>query len=98
LINQSKQIRKLLEQPEWTAEEKKWLLNFLENSDDADLKEIMREFFSENIKVGNSIDPVITEKLLNSIHQKIGFNQKQKKCVHRWVLRTAAVCLLDSWL
>ena len=96
MINQSQQIRKLLEQPEWTVEEKKWLLNFLENSDDADLKEIMQEFFLENIKGDSSIDPVISEKLLNSIHQKIAFNQKQKrtKLVRMWALRIAAACFI----
>ena len=96
MISQSKQISKLLEQSEWTVEEKKWLLNLLENSDDADLKEIMQEFFSENVKAGNSIDPIITEKLLNSIHQKIGFNQKQKKArlARMWTLRFAAACFV----
>lgn len=96
MINQSEKIRKLLEQPEWTAEEKKWLLNFLENSDDGDLREILQEFFWENIKAGNSIDPVISEKLLNSLHQKIGFNQKQKKTklVRMWALRIAAACFI----
>ena len=96
MINQSKQIGKLLEQSEWTTEEKQWLLNFLENSDDSDLKEIMQEFFSENIKNSNSIDLVISGKLLNSIHQKINFNQKQKKTklVRMWTLRIAAACFV----
>ena len=96
MINQSKQLRKLLEQPEWTVEEKKWLLNFLENSDDADLKEIMQEFFSENIGTSSSIDPAISEKLLNSIHQKINFSQKQKKAklIRMWTLRIAAACFV----
>jgi len=94
LTNQSKQIRRLLEQPEWTAEEKKWLLNYLENSDDADLKEIMQEFFSENIKDGNLIDPVISQKFLDGIHQKIHLNQKRKKArlIRMWALRAAAAC------
>lgn len=96
MINQSKQIRKLLEQPEWTAEEKKWLLNFLENPDDSDLKEIMQEFFLGNIEAGNSIDPAIPENLLNIIHRKIQLNRKRKKArlVRMWVLRTAAACFV----
>lgn len=96
MISQSKQIEKLLEQSVWTAEEKKWLLNFLENSDDFDLKEIMQRFFSDNTVNSNSIDPVISKKLLNSIHQKIGFNQKQKKAklVRMWTLRIAAACFV----
>lgn len=96
MTNQSKQIKKLLEQSEWTAEEKQWLLNLLENPDDASLKEVMQEFFSENIKSGNPIDPVISEKLLNSIHHKINFSQKQKKTklIRMWTLRIAAACFV----
>lgn len=96
MTNESKQIEKILEQSEWTAEERQWLLHFLENSDGSDLKEIMQRFFLNDLQNTNPIDPVISERLLNSIHQKIDFNQKQKKAklVRMWTLRIVAACFV----
>ena len=96
MTNSLKTIEKLLEQSVWTAEEEKLLLDYLQNSDDAELKEIMQLFFSDYLKSNNSIDPAISEKLLNRIHRKINSHQKEKKLklVHMWTLRIAAACFV----
>jgi ferric-dicitrate binding protein FerR (iron transport regulator) len=96
LINQSKNIELLLKKSEWTTEERQWLLFFLENSNGQDLKEIMEELFYENVRNSNSIDPIISERLLSNIHQKIIINRKQEKAkrVRMWTLRIAAACVV----
>ena len=96
MINQSEQIEKLLKKPEWTTEERQWLLHFLENSDVPDLKEIMQGLFSEDLLNSKSIDPVISERLLNNIHQKISIKQKQEKTkrVRMWTWRMAAASVV----
>ena len=96
MINQEKQIEELLKKSEWTTEERQWLLHFLENSDESDLKEIMQGLFSDDLQNSNSIDPIISERLLSSIHQKINISQKQEKAkrVRMWTLRMAAACVV----
>ena len=39
------QLKRLLEKPEWTDEEKSWLLNYLENSDGTELEHLMEGHF-----------------------------------------------------
>lgn len=96
MINQSKRIEQILEKSDWTIEEKQRLLDFLENSDGQDLKEIMQGLFYEDIQNSNSVDPAISERLLKNIHQKISVHQKQEKAkqVRMWTLKIAAACVV----
>ena len=56
----------------------------------------MQRHYSDDLPNATSIDPVISERLLNNIHQKIIINQKQKKAkrVRMWTLRIAAACVV----
>lgn len=96
MINQARQIEELLEQYEWTTEERQWLLNYLENSKASELEELMQKHFSDDLLNAKSINPIISERLLSNIHQKIIIHQKQKKAkrVRMWTLRMSAACVV----
>jgi len=96
LSNQPTQLQILLEKSEWTIEEKQWLLNYLENSDDVDLKEHMQQLFESDLANAKRIDRLLSEKLLDNIHQKTGISNKQVKAkqVRMWTLRVAAACFI----
>jgi transmembrane sensor len=97
LINQPKELERLFAKPEWTAEEAQWLLNFLEDTDATELKELMQRLFLEDLENSKVIDPVLSEKLLGKIQQKIIADQKQVKVklMRLWTLRLAAACFVS---
>jgi ferric-dicitrate binding protein FerR (iron transport regulator) len=70
LEDRQNQLKKLLEKPEWTADEMQWLLNYLENSGGTELTQLMKKKFSEDIKNRN-ISSEVSDKLLKAIHEKI---------------------------
>lgn len=72
-------LRKLLSGSEWTAKEMQWLLAYLENSDDAELKQLMQKHFLENIENSEGINSDASRKLLKAIHDKIRSESKSKK-------------------
>ncbi|HEY5968542.1 MAG TPA: FecR domain-containing protein [Chitinophagaceae bacterium] len=69
----------MLSGSEWTAKEMQWLLAYLENSDDAELKQLMQKHFLENIENSEGINSDASRKLLKAIHDKIGSESKSKK-------------------
>ena len=96
MSNQQTQLQILLEKPEWTTEEKQWLLSYLENSDGVELKERMQRLFESDIENAKRIDLVLSEKLLSNIHQKTGIQDKPAKAKHvrLWAQRMAAACVI----
>ncbi len=96
MINQPGRIKILLEKAEWTAEEEQWLLNYLENSDASELKELMQKLFSDDLENTKKIAPSISERLLIGIHQRTGISQKNEKAkqVRLWTWRMAAACVV----
>lgn len=92
----SKKIEKLLRQSVWTDDERKWLLNILECNECNELKEIMHKSFLEDLQKGEMLDPKVSEKLLNSLHQKISSSPKQRKAIvlRVQILRLAAACFV----
>lgn len=97
MINQPNELERLFAKPEWTAEEAQWLLNFLEDTDATELKEFMQRLFLEDLENSKVIDPVLSEKLLGKIQQKIIADQKQEraKLMRLWTLRLAAACFVS---
>jgi len=71
LDEQINQLQKLLEKPEWSAEDKQWLLDYLEHSGGSELKQLMQNQFSEDLENNNKISREISDKLLKAIHEKL---------------------------
>jgi transmembrane sensor len=91
LEDQTDQLKRLLEKRELTTEEQQWLLDYLENSDGTELRQIMQRIFTDDLENTNDIGPAISEKLLRSIHEKLDIPAKPKKprVVRLWTLRIA---------
>jgi ferric-dicitrate binding protein FerR (iron transport regulator) len=92
LKDQTNQLQRLLEKSEWTTTEMEWLLNYLENSDDRQLKQIMQGRFVNDIKNSHSISKQSSEKLLKVIHGKIDM-EKVKSASPVVSLRKIAVAV-----
>ncbi len=95
-MNQRTQIEILLEKHNWSVEERQWLLASLENLDASELKNFMLKLYVEDLESSKAIDPKISERLINSIHQEIGFSQKKAKVklIRIWTLRMAVACII----
>ena len=72
-------LGKLLCESEWTSKEMKWLLNYLENSDGAELIQLMQKHFSDDLENSKGISPEASIKLFNAIHDKIRSESKPVK-------------------
>ncbi len=93
---QPNKIIQLLQKSEWTIEECQWILNYLENSGETELKNLMQQHFSADLENAKKIDPVISERLLANIRQRIDIPQKNKRSalIKMWTVRIAAACVI----
>ena len=76
---QKNKLRKLLSGSEWTSKEMQWLLNYLENSDGTELKQLMEKNFSDEFGGSKEISAEASSKLLKAIHDKIMSESKVAK-------------------
>ena len=56
-----------------------WLLSYLENSEDTELKQLMQKHFLNDLENSKGINPEASHKLLKAIHDKIELESKDKK-------------------
>jgi ferric-dicitrate binding protein FerR (iron transport regulator) len=56
-----------------------WLLSYLENSEDTELKQLMQKHFLDDLEKSKGISPEASRKLFKAIHDKIGSESKSKK-------------------
>lgn len=68
--DQASQLNKLLEKSELTTAEMQWLLDYLEDPGDLELKQVLQQKFS-TAQSSATIPKKISDKLLAIIHQKI---------------------------
>ena len=104
-MNESYSIKQLLDKSEWTPAECRWLLNYLENSGETELKNLMQQYFSEDLKNNTPIAPAISNRILAVIQQHIEVPVKyeKSKIARMWTLRIAAASLIGviafpAWL
>lgn len=71
MIDQKSQFKDLLEKSELTATEMQWLLNYLENPDDPELRQILHQQFSNDPGTSSVIPKQVSDKLLKILHGKI---------------------------
>jgi len=79
LDQQQNKLRKLLSGSEWTSKEMQWLLSYLENSEDTELKQLMQKHFLGDLEKSRGISPEASRKLFKAIHDKIESESKSKK-------------------
>ena len=56
-----------------------WLLTYLENSEDTELKQLMQKHFLDDLENSKGISPEASRKLFKAIHDKIESGSKSKK-------------------
>jgi len=61
---------------EWTPKEMQWMLSYLENSQDTELKQLMQKHFSDDLEDSKGISPESSAKLFMAIHNKIKAGSK----------------------
>ena len=90
---QKTKLRKLLSESEWTTKEMQWLLNYLENSDDTELLQLMQKHFSDALENRREISPEASRKLLEAIHSKI---RSESKPLRRRVISLRRIAVAAS--
>jgi hypothetical protein len=95
-MNESYSIKQILDKSEWTNAERRRLSNYLENSDETELKTLMQQYFSDDLENGKAIDPVVSERLQGAIQQHILIPRKHQKSkiVRMLTTRIAAASLI----
>ncbi len=69
-------LQQLLDKQEWSREDKEWLLSYLADSGTAALKELVENDYRINLIPDQTLDPVISQQLLNNLHDKINLHDK----------------------
>jgi len=89
--NTIEQLKVLLDKEELLPDEKAWFLNYIENTGQQELKDILKMEFDNNINNPKPINSFLSRKILDQVHQKIGVPGQEKPTVTRlWLKRMAA--------
>ncbi|MFL9484169.1 FecR family protein [Chitinophagaceae bacterium LWZ2-11] len=68
--NKADKLNRLLSKDVWTNEDKRWLSNYLDSSNDNELRRLMEEKFNEDLS--EDVLHIDSARLLKAIHEKIG--------------------------
>jgi transmembrane sensor len=64
-------LQQLLDKQEWSKEDKEWLLSYLADTDTEELKDLVEKDYRINLFPDQTLDPVISQQLLNNLHDKM---------------------------
>jgi len=70
-VEPEQQIKILLEKDNWTDEERRWLLAYLDNTPAGELKSYLLQRFREEEQLSVAQHDVLAERLLQNIHRQI---------------------------
>jgi ferric-dicitrate binding protein FerR (iron transport regulator) len=89
----NKWMKELLEKDQWTDEEKRILLNYLETSDTTELESLMEQQYYADSQ--ESLDPSLSDDMLQVIHKKI-IGEEQTAKIKRlpWLKKLAVAASL----
>lgn len=94
-MNTQEYLKYLLNTAEWTSEEKKWMLRYLDANDLSELEAVAAEEFNTDIQAVKSIlDRRLSENMLDKIHQQIQAPPVSRTRVVRWYRSKIAVAAL----
>jgi transmembrane sensor len=86
-------LKRLLENPVWSEEDRNWLLQYLEETDHPELRRLMEEKFKSDGLSG--LEYPDTEKMLSAIHEKIDAAEPEKRIVAlNWKRLLMAACFM----
>lgn len=84
-----KKLQQLVDASEWSEEDRKWLLQYLDSSDGSELKTLLLQKLHENQE---QVDPILSEQMLHAIHREI--DPVKKSSVIRLYIRWIAAAVL----
>ncbi|TXH20710.1 MAG: FecR family protein [Chitinophagaceae bacterium] len=98
------QIKNIINKQEWTLDDKRQLLALLEQVNAEELQKLLNESTS-GIRLLEEHDALISERMLQAIHEKIGVKDTVKKSfqITKWIRVAAAAAVLilmvsGAWL
>jgi len=65
-------LQRLLDQKEWSREDKEWLQSYLADTGAEELKELVENDYRINLFPAQTLDPAISQQVLNNLHDKMG--------------------------
>jgi ferric-dicitrate binding protein FerR (iron transport regulator) len=94
----NKRLGQLLAKEEWTEEDKKWLLVYLDNTKGDKLKSLMLEEFHKRDMSQHMLNVEASAVILDNIHKRIGVTKKSGKIPfytlwNKWIAAAAIACL-----
>lgn len=100
--NDQQRLEELLQQAEWSAGDKAWLLSYLKRSSGDELEQLQRRLFDQSLEDRSEINREVAERMLQRITTSTGMQQlEEDKKVHqlpvlrtRWYWVAAAMALL----
>lgn len=101
LKNTKEYLKYLLDQEEWTSEEKEWMLQYLEKDDLAGLEAVASEAFRDDVESPKpTSDRRHPAQVLEQIHQRIGVAEPAKRGRVRifWRISAAAAVVLGLFV
>ncbi|MCR8559393.1 FecR domain-containing protein [Mucilaginibacter sp. BJC16-A38] len=90
-----KYLLQLLDKKELSFSEKSWLLNYIENTDQRVLMEVLENQFTNNLNDSQELNSEKSIKILSEIHQKICIPEAPSNVFQLWIKRVAvAACFI----
>ena len=96
--NLNDKISQLLNKAEWSDRDKLWMLEYLETSDNEQLRKLLEQQFEVETKRPVELDSDITERMLQNIHERIGEvkPRQQASLIKMWALRIGVASVVAS--
>lgn len=87
-------LTQIMEAADWSAEDRKWLLEYLEKNDTSELRQLMNENFTTNLENGGSINKETAKHILSQIHKRIYSGGFKIRRIWGWSRVAAAAAVL----
>ncbi len=65
-------IQELVDAPQWTEQDRLWLLQYLNTTDASELKALLLQKLTNSGESAGQVDPVLSQQMLRTIHEEIG--------------------------
>lgn len=96
-MENKQQLEQLLESENWTTEQKEWMLDYLEQNDSTELRELMQQLFARNTNPAIALKDAKAQELLSKIHLHIQPSAPGKIVrftFRKWMTAAAAIVLM----
>lgn len=93
-------LERLLTKSTWTSEEQAWMLEYLQETDQYALRQLMQDKFEQDLEQPGNLSPAISERLLTQIHGQIQASPQSNTAIFfhwkKWIAAAAILITLAS--